>query len=209
MIYVKSIQYLHSCSYRISSERWREQDFDRFKKDRKRQACRGGGAVTDCWNEIKKEKKKKKKEKGKKKTKKAASQGKQINSSVGWSRVFSGLAPNICFARPPIPAEQYTGVHLAYLQKSRELPTKLPPSCLPIYRNPRVPTTHPISIGIRVCVCVCHPFLSTERWSLPCQEYAGNSSITIVITASVYPPRYASVETNTRFSDVDECHFFK
>lgn len=36
----------------------------------------------------------------KKKTKKAASQAKQINSSVGWSRVFSGLAPNICFARP-------------------------------------------------------------------------------------------------------------
>lgn len=24
--------------------------------------------------------------------------GKQINSSVGWSRVFSGVTPNICFA---------------------------------------------------------------------------------------------------------------
>lgn len=137
--------------------------------------------------------KKRGKKEGKKKTKKAASQGKQINSSVGWSRVFSGLAPNICFARPPIPAEEYTST--AYLQKSRELPTKLPPP------------THPISIDIPVCVC--HP-LSFRRNGGRCR--AKNTLATRpsrLLLQRAYIHRDTSVETNTRFSDGDECHFFK
>ena len=150
----------------------------RFRSFRKRPKEAGESRRRRRSHGLLKRDEKKGEKRGKKKTKKAASQGKQINSSVGWSRVFSGLAPNICFARPPIPAEEYTST--AYLQKSRELPTKLPP-----------PSQQPTPlVSIFQCVCVSPPFLSTERWSLPCQEYAGNSSITIVITASVYPPRY-------------------
>lgn len=37
--------------------------------------------------------------KGKKNSEESGVVGKQINSSVGWSRVFSGVTPNICFAR--------------------------------------------------------------------------------------------------------------
>ena len=46
----------------------------------------GGRGARDCQRE-------------KKKAKKGGDVGKQINSSVGSSRVFSGVAPNICFAR--------------------------------------------------------------------------------------------------------------
>lgn len=38
------------------------------------------------------------KEKKKKNSEESGVVGKQINSSVGWSRVFSGVTPNICFA---------------------------------------------------------------------------------------------------------------
>lgn len=38
------------------------------------------------------------KERKKKNSEESGVVGKQINSSVGWSRVFSGVTPNICFA---------------------------------------------------------------------------------------------------------------
>lgn len=174
----------------------------RFRSFRKRPKEAGESRRRRRSHGLLKRDEKRGKKEGKKKTKKAASQGKQINSSVGWSRVFSGLAPNICFARPPIPAEEYTST--AYLQKSRELATKLPP-----------PSQQPTPlVSIFQCVCVTpFPFDGTVvaavpriRWQLVHHDCYYSERISTAIRASRLIP-VSRMETSATFSNSSEASF--
>lgn len=128
--------------------------------------------------------------------------GKQINSSVGWSRVFSGVTPNICFAavsgfgalrniHRPEAAEKSLETrrtvretsYWQYESRHRFSQQPTPPAILSIAAFVRVSPPFVLAPQPRspdLTQTTPSPAFDSRRSC--CQEYAGNSSIMNIIT---------------------------
>lgn len=142
--------------------------------------------VADCWDEKEKREKKRKRR----------HKGKQINSSVGWSRVFSGFAPNICFARS---SDSRGGIHTGQkrIQRNPEnfLRNFLLVASLYIHiythiytKSSRSNNPPPlVSVVVRVCVT---PFPFDGTVVAAAKNTLATRPSRLLLHESIYPPRY-------------------